>query len=124
MRPHLSRLSLLVFAALLCTLCACTGQPPQSQSAPGEPDAATAAPNLMRMAALCNEHGGEWVKQRGCRMTEKLCTSTYHGAWKGGPSCTLDHFGLNDCNAAGGAAAGAGQCEISILTLDASQYLK
>jgi hypothetical protein len=119
MYRHVFPIALLVFLGVLCAASGCTPQEPAQQVG----DSTAPATDVMRMAALCNEHGGEWIKQRGCRMTEKLCTSTYHGSWQD-PNCAVPASEVKDCNQAGGQPAATGACLINFLTLDASQYMK
>ena len=107
-----------VVACVLVIVSGCSRPTPAAPSA----DATPPAPNLIRMAALCHEHGGEWLKETGCRMTEKLCTSTYHGTWDG-VKCTMAKVELKNCNNVG-TEVGADRCSVAFLDLDASQEMK
>jgi hypothetical protein len=118
MSRHFFPVALLVVVGALCTAAGCSRQQPAQQAG----DASAPTTDVIRMAALCHEHGGEWIKSTGCRMTEKLCTSTYHGAWNG-PNCTMARAELKNCNNAG-VPVGADKCSVAFLDLDESQEMK
>ncbi len=90
--------SLIALATALFLLCV-AGCTREQAAAPGDTASSEVAPNLMRLATVCNAQHGEWIKGKGCGMTEKYCFATYHGhgTWFNGPGCNVPRSNYADC---------------------------
>jgi len=84
---------LLLLLSMLCAGCSSDDTGTSADSA-----SSAAAPNLLRLAAICHERDGEWIKDKGCGLTEKLCFSMFHGhaTWFRGPGCMVDKANQTD----------------------------
>lgn len=95
MRSPSSPIAVLVALFALCVAAGCA-----RENAAGTADGTSAkvAPNLLRLAATCHERGGDWIRDKGCGMTEKLCFAMFHGhaTWFKGPGCMVNKSGTTD----------------------------